>query len=79
MKSIIVNDRYVGDFYTVNVAESSTISLLMAEGRDVTSQFITDPTKPIPQGGFICNDIAGGNYFTEIVVTGTVVLGIKPA
>ena len=77
MKSIIVNDRYVGDFYIVSVAQPTTISLLMADGRDVTSEFITDPTKPIPQGAVICNDIAGGNYFTEIVVTGTVLISIK--
>ena len=77
MKSIIVNSTYVGDFFSITVAEPTTISLLMVGGRDVTSEFITDPTKTLPQGSTIYNDIAGGNYFTEIVVTGTVIIGIK--
>jgi len=78
MKSIIVNDTYVGDFYSVYVLEPSTISLLMSATGNVTAQFITDPTNVLPAGSFICNNITGGeNFFTEIVITGTAQLIIK--
>jgi len=77
MKSIIVNDRYVGDFYSVTTVGPTVINSLMVGDKDVTREFITDPTQTLPQGSTIYNDIAGGNYFTEITVKGTVVMGIK--
>lgn len=76
-KTIVVNDIYIGDFYSVITLEPTIITLLMAGAVNVTNQFITDPTGTIPALASICNDTSGGNYFTEIQVNGTVNLVIK--
>lgn len=71
-RKIVVNDSYVGEFYAAIAIESTVISLLKVDTTDVTSQFVTDPLTAVPIGATICNDTTGGNYFTEIQVTGTV-------
>lgn len=76
-KKMVVNDIYVGEFYSAIAVEPTIISVLKVDTLDVTTQFITNPLVAVPVGGAICNDTGGGNYFTEIQVTGTVNLVIK--
>ena len=77
MKQIVVNTAFRGDFAYFTTLEPTVITKLMADGRDVLSEFITDPTIPVPPAALVTNNITEGNYFTEIEVQGSVLVSIK--